>query len=165
MKRIKLLLLLILFSCYAHAQENSNDILNKLNGNWSAKGAAFGMPATITMSWLPALEGKFHQLNYKMLMTGKDGNLMVFEGAAFYKRLSENSFTATWFDSQGNMHPITASSDATTLTSLWGTPETQQGKTTYRFVSNNEVEVTDYVMKKDGTWSKFNQNTLARDKD
>lgn len=166
MKRIQLLLpLVILLSDYSFAQITTNNILEKLNGNWIAKGSAFGMPAIIKMKWSPVLEEKFCELKYSMLMTGKDGNQMVFEGVAYYKHLSETTYTATWFDSQGNMHPITGSSDATTLTSLWGTPETQQGKTTYRLAGNNEVEVTDYVLKKDGTWNKFNHNVLVRDKD
>lgn len=151
MKRIQPLLLAMLLSAYSFAQDPAKDFLEKFNGNWIAKGSAFGMPAIITMSWSPVLEGRFCQLKYKMLMTGKDGNQLVFEGVAYYKRLGENTYTANWFDSQGNMHPITATSDATTLTSLWGTSETQQGKTTYRFAGNNEVEVTDYVLKKDGT--------------
>lgn len=159
MKRMQLTLALLFLSCSAFTQGN---IPEKLGGNWSAKGAAFGMPADITMSWEPALGSKFYRLQYKMVMTPQTGNPSVFEGAAYYKNTKDNSFTATWFDSQGNMHPITAASDATTLTSLWGTPETQQGKTTYRLINDKEVEVTDYILRKDGTWHQFNQNTLVR---
>ncbi|HMR91854.1 MAG TPA: hypothetical protein PKC69_06055 [Chitinophagaceae bacterium] len=163
MKKIRLLPFLLLLSCYSFSQEDTGDIPGKLKGNWKANGTAFGMPATITMSWAPVLQEKFYRLKYSMVMTGKDGNQTVFEGTAYYKQVTANTFTATWFDSQGSMHPITASSDATMLTSRWGTPETQQGKTTYQLIRNNDVQVTDYILKKDGTWSLFNQNTLTRD--
>lgn len=159
MRRIRLTLLVLFLSCYSYAQES---ILERLSGNWSAKGSAFGMPADITMNWEPALAGKFYRLQYKMIMTTQSASQSVFEGVAYYKNAKDNTYIATWFDSQGNMHPITASSDATTLTSLWGTPETQQGKTTYRLINDKEVEVTDYILRKDDTWSQFNQNMLLR---
>lgn len=159
MKRMRFILAVLLLSGFSYAQEN---IPERLSGNWSAKGSAFGMPADITMSWEPALGSKFYRLQYKMVMTTQGGGQTVFEGIAYYKKAKEDSFVATWFDSQGNMHPITAVNDATTLTSLWGTPETQQGKTTYRLINDKEVEVTDYILRKEGTWSQFNQNTLVR---
>lgn len=157
-----LIALLVLTSQFATAQ-NPN-ILSKLEGNWSAKGNSFGMPADITMSWKPAVEGKFTHLMYRMVMQTKEGKQQVFEGAAYYKVTGDNTYTATWVDSQGEMHPISASSDDIMLSSIWGTPATKLGRSTYRFVNDNEVEVTDYVMKKDGTWSKFNQNVLVRAK-
>lgn len=158
MRKTITVFVLTFLASFSYAQ----NILSRLEGNWSANGTAFGMPAVVTMSWTPALLGKYHQLNYKMVMTTKDGKQSVFEGTALYKPSGDNAFVATWCDSQSEMHPITATSDAEALTSLWGTPETKQGKTIYRFVAGGQVEVTDFIMKKDGTWAKFNQNTLAK---
>ncbi|MBX3242535.1 MAG: hypothetical protein KIT80_05295 [Chitinophagaceae bacterium] len=153
---------LLLISCCSLAQHTPNNILDIFVGNWHANGAAFGMPANITMNWTPVLETRFYRLQYKIITIGKDSTQMIFEGIAYYKPLGENRFAATWFDTQGSIHPIIASNDTTTLTSLWGTPETQQGKTTYKIINTQEIEVTDFIMKKDGAWNKFNQNTLIK---
>jgi hypothetical protein len=155
-----LVLTVLLISQLASAQ--TGNILTKLEGNWATKGNSFGMPADITMTWQPGIEAKFMHLSYRMVMQTKEGKQQVFEGAAYYKVTGDKTYSATWVDSQGEMHPITATSDDTMLASIWGTPSTKLGRSTYRFVSDNEVEVTDYVMKKDGTWSKFNQNVLTR---
>lgn len=157
----KLTLLLLIVACVSASAQSPN-LLLKLQGHWAGKGSSFGMPADITMSWTPALEGKFTMLNYRLVMQGSDGKHQTFEGVAYYKVMGDKSYSATWVDSQGEMHPITASSDDTMLSSVWGTPATKLGRSTYRFISDDQVEITDYVMKKDGTWSKFNQNVVAR---
>jgi hypothetical protein len=155
----QLLLFIILL---APVSLSAQDILLKLQGSWHGKGKAFGMPAEITMTWEPALRNKFTRLNYKMEMQASDGNTQVFEGTALYQPTADNTYRATWFDSGGDMHPIAATNDGTSLTSIWGTPETKLGKTIYSFKENDSVEVTDFIQKKDGTWKEFNRNTLAR---
>lgn len=162
MRPIATTFLLIACSCSAIAQISNHAFLQKLNGHWSADGNAFGTPAKITMSWQPSLSGKFVHLQYKMEMKGADGRVQVFEGTAFYKPVSEFEVKATWFDSGGEMHPITGTIDGTMLTSLWGTAETKLGKTTYQFLDDNKVEIVDSIKKPDGTWREFNRNTLSR---
>ena len=97
-----------------------------------------------------------------MDMKAKDGSTQVFEGVGLYKAVNEKVYVATWFDSGGEMHPIKATSDETSLTSIWGTPDTKLGKTIYRFVDDNTVEITDFIQNKSGEWKQFNKNTVNR---
>jgi hypothetical protein len=154
--------ILLLTTWIAEAQVPSSNFLEKLKGTYQAAGTSFNMPADIEMTWASTLGGRYSQLQYKILMHRKDGKDQLFEGTAFYKPSGENTFKATWFDSNGSMHPITATNDENTLTSLWGTPETEMGKTTYKVVDDKTVEVTDFVLKKDGSWQLFNKSLLVK---
>lgn len=159
---IRCLPILLAISIGASAQVSQHPFLKDLKGEWSADGKAFGMPAKISMSWQPSLEDKFMHLIYKMEMRSQDGKTQVFEGTAFYKPSGDNQLKATWFDSGGEMHPITATVEGTTLTSIWGTPETKLGKTTYQIIDGNKVEIVDSIRKSDGTWKEFNRNTVQK---
>jgi hypothetical protein len=152
----------LLFMCLAVSNAQSVNFLEKLKGNWQAKGNSFGMPADIDMTWASALGGRYTQIQYKIVMHGKEGKDQLFEGTAYYKPAGENKYVATWFDSGGDMHPIVSTSDETTLTSLWGTPETKLGKTVYKLLDSKTVEVVDFIQKKDGSWQQFGKNTLTR---
>lgn len=164
MKHLRFIALLLLAISYdLPAQENS-DILKKLEGAWYAKGKAFGMSADINMTWEPVLQSKFMRINYRMDMQASDGKVRVFEGTALYQPNGDKGYRATWFDSGGEMHPISATTDGVALTSTWGTPDTKLGKTIYAFKDNDNVEVTDFIFRKDGTWREFNRNTLTRKK-
>jgi hypothetical protein len=44
----------------------------------------------------------------------------------------------------------------------WGTADTEQGETTYRHVSDRELEVVDRVLGKNGEWREFGRSTLRR---
>lgn len=135
----------------------------RLLGTWSAKGQAFGMPADVTMKWEPDLQGNFLLLSYRMDMRDTSGKVQTFEGKALYKASKEaGKFTANWFDSDGDAHPIEANYDGTALTANWGTPATKMGKTIYRFVDDNTIEITDFIQKKDGEWKEFNRNTVRK---
>ena len=161
MKIIKLLSIAIMIASSTANAQNTN-FLEKLKGAWQANGTAFGMPADVNMEWMAVLGGRFTQIQYKILMHGKDGKSQQFEGTAYYKPSGDNQYWATWFDTNGEMHPITASSNESTLTSLWGTPETKMGKTLYKLLDDKTVEVTDYIQKKDGSWQQFGKNTLIK---
>jgi hypothetical protein len=116
------------------------------------------------MVWEPALLGKFTRIDYKMEMQRADGKIQVFEGTAMYQQSPDKTYRATWFDSGGEMHPISATSDGVSLTSIWGTPGTKLGRTIYSFKEKDSVEVTDFIQTKDGAWKEFNRNVLARNK-
>jgi hypothetical protein len=163
--------MILLFSCFfllapinrLQAQDTTRQsILLKLEGQWQGTGKAFGMPAEIIMNWEKILANKFMKITYKMNMTAKDGSIQVFEGTAFYKETQKNEYVATWFDSGGEMHPIKAISDANSLTAIWGTPETKLGKTIYRFLSDTQVEITDFIQTKNGEWRQFNKNIVVK---
>ena len=43
-----------------------------------------------------------------------------------------------------------------------GTPETEQGETTYRLLKGGKMAVVDRVKGKDGTWRTFGQSGLMK---
>ncbi len=165
-RRITFLVIPLSFLCifvFAFAQTTSHSLMSRLNGYWHTEGKAFGHKADIIMEWKPVLEGAFYQISYKI--TNKlpsQNNLQVFSGIGYYKAIDSTHFEGTWFDSQGAIHPLSASCDDSSLTTLWGKPETQLGKTIYRFVSVDSVEITDFIMKKDSTWREFSRNIVNR---
>lgn len=161
MHHTALTLTLLITFCNATAQVSDHTFLQKLKGEWSANGKAFGMPARITMSWQPSLQDKFMQLTYRMEMKSSNGTVQTFEGTAFYQPVNEHEVKATWFDSGGEMHPIKGTIDGTTLTSIWGT-DAKLGKTTYQFLDDDRIEIVDSIRKSDGTWKEFNRNTVSR---
>jgi hypothetical protein len=146
-----------------HADEPSDNFLNRLSGVWKAEGMAFGMEAKFHMQWAWVLQNRFIQLSYKIEMRGKDGQPRIFEGTAFYKPGASGKYEGTWFDSQRSIHPIEATADSAALTSFWGKPETEQGKSVYRLLDENRIEVVDAVRAKDGSWREFSRNTFARE--
>lgn len=161
-KKKQLIITVLFFCCFFVSNAQTVNFLEKLKGNWQAKGNSLGLQADINMIWVSALGGRYTQIQYKIVMHGKEGKDQLFEGTAYYKPAGENKYIATWFDSGGDMHPITATSDENALTSLWGTPETKLGKTIYKLLDNNTVEITDFIQKKDGSWQQFGKNTLSR---
>ncbi len=48
------------------------------------------------------------------------------------------------------------------LVSQWGTPDTEQGETTYRLLPDGKMDVVDRVKGKDGTWRTFGQSGLMK---
>ena len=48
------------------------------------------------------------------------------------------------------------------IVATWGTPETEQGETTYRRRGRDAVEVVDRVLGKNGEWREFGRTTLRR---
>lgn len=144
------------------ATQPSLNFMQKLEGNWSAFGKAFNMPAEISMSWATALNEKFYHLTYRMVMTGQDSSTQTFEGTAYYQVKTDTELVAAWFDSGGEMHPIKATVDRESLTAIWGTSDTKLGKTIYRFIDDNTIEITDFIQNKKGEWKQFNRNEVKR---
>lgn len=139
-----------------------DEISSKLVGSWTGEGKAFGMPSRPEMRWELALNGKFIKLTYKTEMKSSKGETQIFEGHGYYKSLGSGKYQGTWFDSQGEQHPINATFENDALTANWGTPETKMGKTVYRLITPNEMELTDSIRKKDGTWQEFSRARLKR---
>jgi hypothetical protein len=155
---------LILLAPFAgRADEPRDHLLNRLSGAWKAQGQAFGLEAKFHMQWAWVLQNRFIQLSYKIEMRGKDGQSRIFEGTAFYKPAANGKYEGMWFDSQRAIHPIQATADSSALIALWGTPETEQGKSIYRLLDDNRIEVVDAVRAKDSTWKEFSRNTFTRD--
>lgn len=153
------LLLLLVTASSAHSQTDS--IFKRLSGTWKGDGKALGMPATLHISWDWVLGDKFLRLSLKNEMKAPDGQVRVFEGHAYYKP-SEAKCEGTWFDSRGVSFPLKCSVEGQSLTAIWGTLETEQGKSVYSLVAGGKLEIVDSVMQKDGTWREFGRFVTSR---
>lgn len=156
-----LLALLLLLMAAVTAYSQSDTIFKRLNGSWKGEGKAMGMPATLQMSWDWVLGEKFLRLSLKNEMKGANGQVRLFEGHAYYQT-SEEKCEGTWFDSRGISFPIKCTVEGQSLTAVWGSPETEQGKSVYRFMADGSLEVVDSVKQKDGNWREFGRFVTGR---
>ena len=72
----------------------------------------------------------------------------VIEATALYRPGEDSS--GHWFDSRGTVLPLKFKATGSQLTVFWGDEETEQGRTVYRLVSANRIEVEDTVKRPAG---------------
>jgi len=156
-----LLLSLVLLA----AQPAPDPLLSRLAGQWSGTGTVLNQPSKIDMSWSWELGGQFLRLTFRNQMP-----TAVFEGHAYYKAVGDPStalraggrYRGMWFDNSGMFRPLDARREGDALVSKWGTPETEEGETTYRLLADGRMDVIDRVKSKDGTWRQFGQSGLMK---
>ena len=147
------------------AQPGADPLLSRFAGQWSGTGTVLNQPSKIEMTWSWELGGQFLRLTFRNEMPKS-----AFEGHAYYRATGDPSTTlraggryrGVWFDNAGMIRPIEATSDGDALVSKWGTPETEEGETTYRLTSDSRMEIVDRVKSKDGTWREFGRSTVTR---
>ena len=162
MRRRVWLSLLLLLLVPAHASSQEDKFLQRLQGDWEGEGQAFGGPARLRVKWEWVLENKFLRLSLKSEMSAADGAKRLFEGQAYYRPDGADKYVAHWFDSRGVTFPIKAKLDGSTLVAWWGSPETEEGKSTYQLIDDTTMEVVDSVKQKDGTFREFGRAKLNR---
>jgi len=145
----------------AAGEPESAAFFGRLHGEWQGTGEVRGMTAEMRMRWQPALDGQFHTLSMKNRMTGKDGQIWVFEAQAYYRVHADGKIAGTWFDSRGISLPLTGRVEGGTLTIDWGTPAIERGRSSYALAADT-LEVTDEVYGKDGALAVFGRTRLAR---
>jgi len=131
-------------------------ILRKLAGGWIGSGEILQRDAHVELTVAPVLDGRFVRLHW-VNHGGRDGR-EPFEGLAIYDERPDGTATATWWDSQGARHAVTATFSGSALTALWG----DRGQTAYRLLETGELEVVDSVKRADGSWAEFGRTTLKR---
>lgn len=136
-------------------------MLSRLSGTWAGSGTILGQASTVEMQWTPVLDGRFVRLTW-LSHIGPPPKTQRFEGHAYYDVRPDGRVRATWFDSSGQTRPIDAAVTGDAVVASWGTAETELGETTYRVLSDGEVEVVDRVRRKDGTWREFGRSKLSR---
>jgi hypothetical protein len=141
----------------------SDPLHDLVAGRWHGEGTILGQPARVELTVERVLDGRFTRLLW-VSHIGPPPKTQRFEGHAYYSRLSaDGQYTATWFDSTGAVRPIRAGpDDSAAVVAHWGTPDTEQGETTYRRASADALEVVDRVMGKNGAWREFGRSTLRR---
>ena len=138
-------------------QANLDPLLNRFAGTWSGSGTVLNQPSKISMSWSWELNGQFLRLSFKNEMPKQ-----TFEGHAYYRPSAENRYRGMWFDNAGMFRPLDARRDGDTLVSRCGTPESEEGETTYRLLSDTRMDIIDRVKSKDGTWREFGRSTVEK---
>lgn len=133
-----------------------------LVGHWQGTGEVRGMPSKQEMHWEPVLDGRFLRLSFDNRMTAPDGKEWRFQAQSYYRVEADDTIAGTWFDSRGVSFPLAGTVEpGGAMTILWGTPETERGRSSYR-ISDAGLEVTDEVMGPDGAWRTFGRTTLTR---
>jgi hypothetical protein len=130
--------------------------LRQIQGGWIGTGTVMQREAHVELTVTPVLGERFFRLQW-INNGGKDGR-ELFEGLAIYEERADGTLAATWWDSEGARHAVTASVEGPALTALWG----ERGKTVYRLSEKGELEVTDSVKRPDGSWAEFGRCTLKR---
>ena len=134
MARLRAALLLLGAMAGPALASDGSGALHWLEGRWRGTGTMFGRASEATLEVRPALSGRFIEFSYR---AGQ------FEGRAFYRPVEEGSWRATWFDNRGITFPIQAVLSGRTLTSDWGSAETERGRTVYRLLADGRLELTD----------------------
>jgi hypothetical protein len=145
----------------AEAQVQTPALIDRFTGEWEGKGTLMGADAEFKMTWERVLQGKFVRLTFQNKMRGSDGVDRVLNAQAFYKPEASGQFSGTWFDSRGMVLPLKANAEGDTLTTHWGSADTEQGRTIYRLVDQNKFEVEDFVLR-GGEWRRFGSAAYQR---
>jgi hypothetical protein len=130
--------------------------LRKIAGGWIGSGTVLRRDAHVELTVTPVPGGRFVRLQWAN-HGGRDGR-EPFEGLAIYDERPDGTATATWWDSQGARHAVTATLSGSVLTALWG----DRGQTVYRLLETGELEVVDSVRNADGSWVEFGRTVLRR---
>jgi hypothetical protein len=147
----------LLLSLVLVLQSAPDPLLSRLAGQWSGTGTVLNQPSKISMTWTWELGGQFLRLTFRNEMPKT-----TFEGHAYYRPSGDGRYRGMWFDNSGMLRPLEARRDGDALVSKWGTPESEEGETTYRLLPDGTMEVTDRVKSKDGTWRVFGQSGLMK---
>ena len=155
------LLLTFVLAAGLFAQTGKDPLLTQLAGKWSGTGTVLNQPANIEMDWTWELGGQFLKLSFSNVM-GTPPKVNTFAGHAYYRATGEGRYRGMWFDNSGMFRPLDARREGDVLVSQWGTPDTEQGETTYRLLPDGRMEVVDRVKGRDGTWRTFGQSGLMK---
>ena len=134
----------------------TTSLLRTLTGGWIGTGAVMKREAHVELELAPVLGAKYYRLRW--WNNGGEEGRELFEGLAVYEERPDGTLAASWWDSQGARHAVTATADASALTALWG----DRGRTVYRLLPSGELEVTDSTKRPDGSWSEFGRSLLKR---
>ena len=83
-------------------------------------------------------------------------------GPCLLPPVRQGGYRGMWFDNSGMFRPLDARRDGDALVSKWGTPETEEGETTYRLLSDARMDIIDRVKSKDGMWREIGRSTVEK---
>ena len=126
--------------------------IDELVGSWSGTGKLLGTDSDFSMQWEWVFDGKFARLTFQN---------KFLKAEAFYKATGSDQYEGTWFDSRGKVLPLKAKVENATLVTHWGSDETERGRTVYRPIGGDKIEVEDFVFK-DNAWQPFGRADYSR---
>lgn len=131
--------------------QDGPDVLSALEGRWSGDGTLMGRSARFEMTWTRVLNGRFLRLEFRNAFADVDPVQTVLEADAYY-RLGGAELTGSWMDTRGVILSLRATVGDSELVTDWTGSES--GRTTYRVIDSNTVEVVDLVRSGD-EWREF----------
>jgi len=134
----------------------------RLLGDWQGSGLVSGRASSLTMTWSRDPGPRLLHLRFRNEMAGERG-VEVFEGRGYYRLAQQGADgTGTWIDSRGLILPLTTRTTSDSLTTEWGSEGTERGRTEYRFVEQDRLEVVDWVHAPNGEMREFGRSRLER---
>ncbi|MEM7663530.1 MAG: hypothetical protein AAF292_14905 [Pseudomonadota bacterium] len=132
--------------------------VERLLGEWSSECDAWGTPANCRIVWSEGLHAEHLKISYAI--SNRDNGAAIFSGEGVYRN-GGDSLDGFWADSGGAVHPLSASWGENSLTTHWGRAGGEQGRTVYRLGENGGLEVTDWVLRREG-WAEFMKVSYVR---
>jgi hypothetical protein len=133
-----------------------------LLGDWRGTGVVSGQASSVTMTWTHEPGPRVLHLRFRNDLAGGRG-AQTFEGRGYYRLGPEPGVGAgIWIDSRGLFLPVATSITADSLTSEWGSETTERGRTVYRFVDADTLEVVDWVRTPNGDLREFGRVRVTR---
>lgn len=117
-------------------------VFDQLEGAWRGVGSLMGRPAEFSMRW--DLSPGLATLTFSNAFAADDGPATPVLNAAAVYRTAPATPEAVWLDSRGVRVQIRWEATDSVLVSHWTAP-TESGRTTYRVISPDEVDVLDEV--------------------
>lgn len=146
MKKLTLVICLFVFSLNTTSAQGNQELIQSITENsWQGKGVLMGVSATFKMDWEFVLDKQFLKLNFSSTRLGTDRSKITFGAHAYYK-IDESKIIGNWFDSRGIVLSLTGEINGNQLMILWGSVDTEQGKTIYTLVNENKISVKDYIL-------------------
>lgn len=143
------------------AQEPSDPapVFAALHGSWRGEGTLMGSPASFTLQW--RVSGALATLAFENGFVGEAGAVEPALRAAAVYRTTPDRPEGVWLDSRGVRFELVWEATDTTLVVTWTGAE-ESGRSTYRVVGSDAMEVMDEVAGADGL-RPFARSRLVRD--
>ena len=121
-------------------------VFGRLRGSWEGSGTLFGSPARFSMRW-DTTDG-LARLHFSNALEEEGGGATPVLTAFATYRTAEPA-EGIWLDSRGETLMLTWTQDGDALVVSWRSLE-ESGRTTYRTLTEDAVEVLDEVSTPDG---------------
>ncbi|MEQ1550172.1 hypothetical protein [Sphingorhabdus sp.] len=149
----------------AHAQTTPAEsaapaTLDWMVGEWSGKGKLFGRNSEVELTVRPVAAGAAYSLDYRIYVAADgDATELRFAAHGFFQRGKGRKWHGRWVDNFGNLHDISGTLDAQAMTTVWGSPSTEIGRSSYSIVGG-QLQIVDWALGKEGSFNEFARSKL-----